>query len=244
MFGKNESHRPYDPQLGYHQLSVHSVFDTVQGEGPWAGYPAVFVRLQHCNLRCTFCDTEFSTGKQRELNELVADVLRYRRTRVVITGGEPMLQNLAPFIHKLNASGVAAQVETAGTVCQTPETEMQLLFGGDAPNVIVCSPKTKRVHKLVERYCKAWKYIIAFNQQSPEDGLPSTGNQTGAPDVGVFRPWGLGLGGDHVWVQPMDMGEQTVHDMLASLNTQAAVKTAMKYGYRLSLQLHKLVNLP
>lgn len=83
------------------KLHVTRVFPTIQGEGPYAGHPAVFVRLSGCNLGakrdCPWCDTEFSLGKGQQFTvESVFDQinkhLRKTTKLIVVTGGEPLLQ--------------------------------------------------------------------------------------------------------------------------------------------------------
>jgi len=156
-----------------------------------------------------------------------------------------MLQNLAPFIHKLNSLDMLAQIETSGSVCRMSEDEMDILFGAPDRNVVVCSPKTKRVHKLIERHCRTWKYIIHEGHISDGDGLPTDSIQSGVNPMGIYRPPTLHTHPEGILVQPMDYEEfKTLPAMLGSPHTLAAVRVARQYGYRLSLQLHKLLGLP
>jgi 7-carboxy-7-deazaguanine synthase len=98
MFGKNPI-RPivFNPK----QLAVESIFYTIQGEGPFAGMPSLFIRLAGCNLACHFCDTQFETQADNPQDwEIVANRILafpiHQRRLVVVTGGEPMRQNWAP----------------------------------------------------------------------------------------------------------------------------------------------------
>jgi organic radical activating enzyme len=74
MFGKNPIRPPVasDGQV----LSVVNIFPTLQGEGPFVGHPAVFVRLGGCNLACSFCDTEFEAYQDMALEDIIAKVER------------------------------------------------------------------------------------------------------------------------------------------------------------------------
>src|SRR6267378_8431878 len=77
-------------------LTITEIYKSLQGESTYAGLPCVFVRLTGCNLRCSWCDSEFSFygGHKMTLQEVVGEVARLRPTGglVEITGGEPMLQ--------------------------------------------------------------------------------------------------------------------------------------------------------
>ena len=109
------------------------IFRSIQGEGVSAGTPSVFLRLAVCNLACTWCDTrytwdwdsyDYSTGVIALPREEAQErVLAYDCPRLVITGGEPMLQQkeLGPLASSLRQRGYYCEVETNGTVPPTPE---------------------------------------------------------------------------------------------------------------------------
>ncbi|MFB7025935.1 MULTISPECIES: 7-carboxy-7-deazaguanine synthase QueE [unclassified Streptomyces] len=119
---------------------------TVQGEGPSCGHPAIFIRLSRCNLTCASCDTketwDWSQFKPQEVStresvqDLVAWALQSPVELVVITGGEPLLQqrNLVPLVRRLLDEGRRVEFETNGTVLPDPT----LLVDGVRFNV---SPK-------------------------------------------------------------------------------------------------------
>ena len=75
------------------KLTINEIYFSVQGESTWAGLPCVFVRLTFCDLRCTYCDTEYAfyKGEKQSLGEIVDAVLAYDCPLVEITGGEPLL---------------------------------------------------------------------------------------------------------------------------------------------------------
>lgn len=76
-------------------MKISEIFESIQGEGPWIGYPTVFVRLHGCNLNCSFCDTRYSKeGGYTEYDprELANSILERRSNFIVFTGGEPTLQ--------------------------------------------------------------------------------------------------------------------------------------------------------
>jgi 7-carboxy-7-deazaguanine synthase len=104
------------------RLKISEIFHSIQGEGTLVGVPSVFVRTSGCNLRCTWCDTPYTSwqpeGDERTVGSIVEEVNGYGAAHVVITGGEPMI---APQIEELTEelSGRLAQhitIETAGTV--------------------------------------------------------------------------------------------------------------------------------
>ncbi len=103
-------------------MKISEIFYSIQGEGTLVGVPSVFVRTSGCNLRCTWCDTPYTSwqpeGEERTVSSIVEEVNGYGASHVVITGGEPMI---APQIEELTEelAGQRAQhitIETAGTV--------------------------------------------------------------------------------------------------------------------------------
>lgn len=253
MFGENPL-RKADLSDGS-SLTVHSVFGTIQGEGPFSGKPAVFVRLAGCNLACFFCDTEFENGARQVPVEELVDSVRLAANRmtcglVVITGGEPMRQPITGFVSTLLLIGYRVQIETAGTLwpalfevpCNHPELGKNL--------TIVCSPKTGKVHASVVEHCRDWKYIVSTSDILTEDGLPSSSTQREGMRQRIFTP--ELTRNNTIWLQPreeylLSRGGYAgrASDREATLrNMQLAGELAMKYGYRLTLQTHKLLGLP
>ncbi len=99
------------------KLTINEIYFSVQGESTWAGLPCVFVRLTFCDLRCTYCDTEYAfyEGKKQSLGEIVAAVMSYECPLVEVTGGEPLLQkNVLPLMTLLADAGRTVLLETSG----------------------------------------------------------------------------------------------------------------------------------
>ena len=99
------------------KLTVNEIYLSVQGESTWAGLPCVFVRLTFCDLRCTYCDTEYAfyEGNKMALGEIVEKVRSFGCPLVEVTGGEPLLQpNCVPLLHMLCEAGFTVLLETSG----------------------------------------------------------------------------------------------------------------------------------
>jgi len=95
------------------------IYKSVQGESSFAGRPCIFVRLAGCNLRCSWCDSEytFKGGYKLSEDEVVAEVEKLAPVKLIeFTGGEPMLQEreLVPLMERLLASGYELMIETSG----------------------------------------------------------------------------------------------------------------------------------
>jgi 7-carboxy-7-deazaguanine synthase len=104
-------------------MKIAEIFYSIQGEGTLAGVPSVFVRTSGCNLRCSWCDTPYTSwkpeGVEMSNEEILADIARYPASHTVITGGEPMLfAPVVPLTAALKEKGHHITIETAGTVFQ------------------------------------------------------------------------------------------------------------------------------
>jgi 7-carboxy-7-deazaguanine synthase len=98
-------------------ITINEIFYSVQGESTYAGRPCVFVRLTACDLRCSWCDTEYAfyEGAKRPLDEVLAAVERFECALVEITGGEPLLQeDVYPLMQALVDRGKTVLLETGG----------------------------------------------------------------------------------------------------------------------------------
>ena len=232
MKGRNRVTRPYPIQdcEADQTLRVHSIWRTIQGEGPYTGHPAVFVRLTGCNLRCHFCDTEFDSGTDWLTKDLVNEVVRVGigmvDPLVVITGGEPMLQNIAPFTHLL-PRGWRIQVETAGTVFNSTKVRYDTHF--------VISPKTFRVLPTFLHHLHSWKYIVGKDTRIGPRGIPSgSPTQIGSKFRFLAQPK---FDYEGVYLQPEDTGDSVMN----RLNTEKCVALCIQHGHKPSIQTHKII---
>lgn len=218
-------------------LSLHSIFHTIQGEGPFCGTPSVFVRLAGCNLQCPACDTDYTQGRRvTSAQEILDTVQEYQSSGlVVITGGEPFRQDITRLLNVLTDAGFYAQIETNGTLepVEYPYSTMPDIRTGV---YVVCSPKAGKVHPRINDVACCFKYVIAHDSIHEDDGLPLRALEHRASPY-VARPpknWAR-----PIYLQPMDSKDEELN----RLNLQAAIDSCMKFGYILQLQIHKIINM-
>lgn len=229
MHGKNEVRHQESHDDG--ALQVAEIFKTLQGEGPLLGMPAIFVRLTGCNLRCWFCDTKWDDANDPYLapGELVRKVVNLAGSNVrlvVLTGGEPLRQRLAPFL-RLLPDDFMVQLETAGTLWQDELSEFKRL-------IFVVSPKTPRVHPEIEIRATSYKYVIE-NLEIIE--IPPITNT----QVNGLRPTHLARAPTttEVFLSPCDVGNKAKNLAI----THHTATLALRTGHRMTIQLHKLLGL-
>jgi len=98
-------------------LTVNEIYASIQGESTSAGLPCTFIRLTFCDLRCSWCDTEYAfyDGKKKSLDDIITEVKRLDIPLVEITGGEPLVQPAAPqLMRQLCDAGFEVMIETGG----------------------------------------------------------------------------------------------------------------------------------
>ncbi len=229
MFGKNKLEKQRLDDGRTLRLVKGSPWLTIQGEGPYAGYPAVFIRLHGCPLRCHFCDTNFDNPDDPiiDIGELTMDIAsRFGEAKLcVITGGEPTNQNIVPLCRLLKILDFKIQIETAG-VNWIPDLEQYV--------EIVCSPKTPSIHPKIYDHAAAFKYVISTGMQF-DTFIPITNTQPGARPAKLATPRPQAP----VYLSPMDE-----YDEIKNKNNRKLVgEMAMRYGCIAGLQLHKFMEL-
>lgn len=212
-------------------VDVHSIFATIQGEGPFVGVPAIFIRLYGCNLRCPLCDTDYTSNRAvmspASLVEAV-DSLSSPSKLVVLSGGEPMRQDINDLVRALLGAGYRVQVETNGTLF-VPGLPYELM-------TIICSPKAGKINAGLLPHIDALKYVLHADSVDTSDGLPKKAlSHPAAPRVA--RPPD-GFQGP-VYVQPVDVQDPREN----SRHLDAAIRSCLKFGYTLCLQTHKIINM-
>ena len=195
-------------------MKVNEIFYSLQGEGYYAGTPAVFVRFSGCNLHCPFCDTHHEEGREMSEDEIVATVTRYPARHVVVTGGEPALQLTASLVDKLHAAGKYVAVETNGTL-PLPENV----------DWITLSPKSAFVNGAEVVLTRANEIKILF------DGIHDPNEQ-----LSIFNF----QFSTFLFLQPLDTGDPVRNAAIQ----KAAVEYIKEHPrWCLSLQIHKILSI-
>ena len=226
-------------------LVISEIFGpTVQGEGPAAGRRAVFVRLGGCNLACSWCVTPYSwDGKRydlrrqltrRTLGDVLADVRARDAELVVVTGGEPLLQQgggygLADLAGILAASGVEVHMETNGTIMPG-----ELLAG--AVGLFVVSPKLAHSGQSRERAIR-WPVLRTFGELARRGRAVlkvvcrDLGDLADAGAIGETAGWPR----SSVWVMPEGTTARAVTSGLRALT-----EPALALGFNVTGRQHVL----
>jgi len=219
-------------------LDVHSMFYTLQGEGPFTGVPSIFIRLAGCNLQCPGCDTEYTQGRHllsvsEIVDEVLAEIAKEGQQHcglIVITGGEPFRQNIDLLLKALaEDTPCLVQVETNGVLGISGEA-IHLIEEEDV--FVIVSPKTSKIHESC-RYATAFKYVLEAGNVA-EDGLPITALRHKASPRVARPPEGFSR---DVYINPMDSNDEQEN----KANLLAVRDSCLKHGYTAGVQLHKLL---
>ena len=100
-------------------LKINEIYYSVQGESTHSGCPCIFIRLTYCNLRCSYCDTEYAfyDGKDMEITDIMSEIKRWDCNLVEVTGGEPLFQDeCIDLLNGLVNSSYEVMLETGGSL--------------------------------------------------------------------------------------------------------------------------------
>ena len=101
------------------KLKINEIFYSIQGESSYTGLPCIFIRLTYCNLRCSYCDTEYAfyDGKDISIDDILSEIKKYPTDLVMVTGGEPLIQDYCiNLMEKLIAENYSVMLETSGSM--------------------------------------------------------------------------------------------------------------------------------
>lgn len=164
-------------------MKISEIFYSIQGEGSLAGVPSVFVRTSGCNLRCTWCDTPYTSwqpeGNDMTVEEIASAVAEFRPSHAVVTGGEPMI---APHIVELTAAlrsaGMHITIETAGTVyapvaCDlmslSPKLKNSVPIERDAGRWAAQHERLRFQPDILKRLMREYDHQLKFVVTTPDD---------------------------------------------------------------------------
>jgi 7-carboxy-7-deazaguanine synthase len=160
-------------------LKIAELFYSLQGEGTLVGVPSVFIRTSGCNLRCSWCDTPYTSwqpeGIEMDLDRIMDEVKAHPARHAVVTGGEPMIApEIVPLTERLGALGVHVTVETAGTVFQPVFCDLMSIspkLANSVPSGRWAAPHDRlRIQPDVLRDLMGrYRYQLKFVVQRPQD---------------------------------------------------------------------------
>lgn len=144
---------------------MNEVFYSIEGEGLRVGQPTTFVRLARCNLRCAFCDTEFDSFIEMDLDSIAAEVKRHSAVWVCFTGGEPLGQNLEQAASRLRDDGYRLHLETNGTISPPAALFDLIEHWTVSPKRFPLAPGFRRITEL--------KYVVgkSFREERVQEEL-------------------------------------------------------------------------
>jgi 7-carboxy-7-deazaguanine synthase len=269
MFGQNQIvGRKFFDENANDRLLVTSVFHTLQGEGPFAGRPAVFVRLAHCNLACSFCDTFFDHGDwmtrgdlmDRIMQPLVAGKQDSSKTVLVITGGEPMLQKaLVPFLMFANSYFDKVQIESNGLQLLEMPTSACLVVSPKCAEAQGKPTNYLQPPKRVMQRANCLKFVVTEDNDSPYNAVPPwalewrarTDKPIYVSPMAEYKSYPLSAGGSGGNLEERSKAERVSFWQPGLLdldkvraNHEYAAKYALDHGLYLSLQMQLFASLP
>lgn len=160
-------------------MKIAEIFYSVQGEGGLVGVPSVFVRTSGCNLRCSWCDTPYTSwepqGEERSIEEVLAAAAAFPARHAVVTGGEPMIApGIVPLTEGLRARGLHVTIETAGTVfapvaCDLMSISPKLSNSTPEGRFAAQHERLRLQPEVLRRLIAAYDYQLKFVIAQPED---------------------------------------------------------------------------
>lgn len=215
-------------------MFVSEIYESFQGEGPFAPIPSLFIRTSGCNLRCSFCDTPFTSwnpeGTQISLGELAERVHESTAPHVVLTGGEPMLApELTELTEICRKAGKFITIETAGTVDRSVECDL-MSISPKMHNSTPSDPSWSKRHEetrhqpaVIRSLFGRYRSILKFVIDEVSD----------VEEVKLYLAEFPEVAAENVWLMPQ--ARTKVELQQKSAMVQAA---AQKSGFQFSSRLH------
>jgi len=217
-------------------MRIAEIFYSVQGEGTLVGVPSTFVRTSGCNLRCTWCDTPYTSwqpeGADQSIDAILNQVRGFGAKHVVVTGGEPMIApGIVSLTERLKQHELHITIETAGTVFAPVICDLMSI----SPKLANSTPKERDngrwaaqherlryqpevLRQLMDTYPCQLKFVV----ESPDD-------------IGEIRSMlaDLGAGADRVVLMPEGTDPETLRN-----RGRWIVEICKTEGWRFSPRLH------
>lgn len=214
-------------------MKIAEIFYSIQGEGSLVGVPSVFVRTSGCNLRCSWCDTPYTSwnpqGTDLSLDAIVEQVSGYRAARhVVLTGGEPMIApGIVELSQRFRALGMHITVETAGTVLAPVACDLMSI----SPKLSNSTPEGtfRAQHERLRLQPAVLRQLMAHCDYQLKFVIAR------AEDIGEVRELvaDLGAPADKVILMPEGIAGDTLHERGVWI-----AEVCKEFGYRFTPRLH------
>jgi 7-carboxy-7-deazaguanine synthase len=215
-------------------MRIVEFFQSIQGEGEFAGTPSIFVRTTGCNLRCWFCDTPYTSwapeGTHEPWQQIAERILDCDCRHVVVTGGEPMLQpDIVPLTESLTRAGRLVTIETAGTVHRPAHAALMSISPkrpNSTPSHAIWSSRHEALRDrtdVVTRMTREYRYQLKYVIDSPADVADVDGH---VAQIG-------GIVSERVFLMPQGTDADQLREKTRWLRDEADLR-----GYSVSPRLH------
>ena len=204
---------------------VNEIFYSLQGEGRNTGRAAVFIRFSGCNLRCSFCDTDFSSYTEMSGDDILEAIRPWKHCGfVVLTGGEPSLQVDDALVDALHREGFYLAMETNGTHAVPEGIDWVTVSPKVAPADFSKGERPQRIHELKVIWGPSPNPSLYGGEEMPQ----------------VLKTWADMLTAPLLYLQPCDTGDKERNREII----QQCVEYIKEHPeWRLSLQTHKLIDI-
>jgi 7-carboxy-7-deazaguanine synthase len=219
-------------------MRISEIFHSVQGEGMLVGMPSVFVRTSGCNLRCSFCDTPYTSwkpeGETVTIDVIIEQVKRYGCKYVVVTGGEPLISpDIEGLCRELHENRFHITVETAATVYKPIAADLISLSPKLSNSTPTSDPEWQERHerdrinlKVIAQFLEAYDCQFKFVIDRPEDVLEVKQLLSALPKVDPQR----------VFLMPQAVDPATLAEK-GKWIAELCKKEGFRFGPRLHIEL-------